>query len=45
MMKVQLQMLTELLGPNTCLLSPCGSNHFVDMEMDGQMDMDNTHVE
>ena len=26
----------ELLGPNSSLLSPCGSNHVVDMKMDGQ---------
>ena len=35
----------ELLGPNSSLLSPCGSNHVVDMEMDGQTEADNTHVE
>ena len=35
----------ELLGPNSSLLSLCGSNHIVDMEMDGQMGADNTHVE
>ena len=34
----------ELLGPNSSLLSLCGSNHVV-MEMDGQMEADNTHVE
>ena len=35
----------ELLGPNSSLLSLCGSNHVVDMEMDGQMEADNTQVE
>ena len=25
----------ELLGPNTSLLPPCGSNHVVDMETNG----------
>ena len=35
----------ELLGPNSSLLSPCGSNHVVDMETDGQTEADNTHVE
>ena len=35
----------ELLGPNSSLLSLCGSNHVVDMETDGQTEANNTHVE
>ena len=35
----------ELLGPNSSLPSLCGSNDLVDMEMDGQTEVDNTQVE
>ena len=35
----------ELLGLNSLLPSLCGSNDLVDMEMDGQMEADNTQVE
>ena len=35
----------ELLGPNSSLLSLCGSNHVADMETDGQMETGNTQVE